>query len=293
MRNHVITFCAVAVCLIATPAAFAQANPQASPGSPARADVARHGVEAPPKALKILRETIKPGKGAAHAANESAWVHALKSAHYDVPTLAMTSLTGESEVWFLVGFSSWAAYQQYLEQTGADPAIGRISAAYDPKEADLVSATDTWTCRYHHEYSYQPDINIGDYKYIAVGILRFRHGADIAAYFKTLAAARAKAKLDNHTVVYEINSGAHGGTYLTFTPMSSIGRWDSPQDPAFLAALRESNWRQMAGDAIMDSEYRLFAFSPQMSLPTKEIVAANPDFWNPPAVKSPAAPKKK
>ncbi|MGH9524996.1 MAG: hypothetical protein ACRD3E_20915 [Terriglobales bacterium] len=221
---------------------------------------------APPKVLKILRETIKPGAGAAHEANESAWIHALKDAHYNVPTQAMTSLTGDSQVWFMAGFPSWAEYQAYVERWHSDAALGRIASTYGPKERDFVSDTETVTCRYHAEYSYQPDFNFAAYKYIAVGVLRFRPGTDIAAYFKTLEAARAKAKLDNHTVVYEINSGTHGGTYLTFTPMSSLARWDIPQDPAFLAALRESNWRQMVGADLMDSEQRLFEFSPEMSL---------------------------
>ena len=264
MPRTFTALCTIAACLAIGTSALAQENTS----------------QAPPKVLKILRETIKPGQDAAHGANESAWIRALKAAHYDVPTLAMTSLTGDSQVWFLVGFPSWAAYQNYLEKTGRDVAVGRIVSTYGPRERDSVSNTETVTCRYHAEYSYQPNVNIGEYKYIAVGILRFRVGADIANYFKTLEAARAKANLDNHTIVYEVNSGAHGGTYLVFTPMSGISRWDSPQNPDFLAALRASNWRQIAGDSIVDTEQRLFQFSPEMSLPTKEIVAANPGFWN-------------
>lgn len=279
MRHHVILFSALAICLTLNTVVIAQENAPPAQGSTARVSTP-DGVQAPPKALKILREQIKPGKSEAHAASEAAWVQALKGAHYDVPTLAMTSLTGEPQVWFLVGFPSWAAYQQYLDKWDSDAAVGRVSASYAPREAEFVSATETFTCRYHREYSYQPDFNIGEFKYMAVGILHFRPGSDIAGYFKTLESAREKAKLDNHTVVYEVNSGAHGGTYLVFTPMNTMARWDSPQNPEFLTALRESNWRQLVGTDIMDSEQHLFTFSPHMSIPPKEIVAGNRAFWN-------------
>ena len=281
MSTTPIARCLLAVSLLSLPASvLAQGN----------------GSTPPPKVLKIVRESVKPGKSAAHAANESAWIQALKHVHYDIPTLALKSITGDPQVLFLVGFPSWAEFQTYVEKWDSDPELGRIASLYDPKEAGFVSSTQTMTCRFHREYSYQPDVNLGEYRYVAVSVTRFRPGTDIGGYFKTIENARAQAKVDNHTIVYEINSGAPSGSYLTITPMSSIARWDQPQNPAVLAALRAAGWRQMVGADVMEAEFRLYEFAPRMSLPSKEVTAANPQFWNAGAAERPArrnAPKQR
>src|SRR5437016_4872146 len=72
--------------------------------------------QSPPKVLQIGREEVKVGKGAAHAKYEAAWTQAMVAAKYSTPFLAMTSVTGPNEAWWLTGFDSFAALETERKQ---------------------------------------------------------------------------------------------------------------------------------------------------------------------------------
>ena len=55
----------------------------------------------PPKVLRIYREEVKPGKVAAHEKVEVGWPQAFTKANYAVHYLAMTSMAGPYEAWFI------------------------------------------------------------------------------------------------------------------------------------------------------------------------------------------------
>ncbi|MGH9524995.1 MAG: hypothetical protein ACRD3E_20910 [Terriglobales bacterium] len=241
-------------------------------------DDSMHG---PPKVLQIVREQVKPGKGDAHIASESAWSRALKAAKYDHPMLAMTSATGSTEAWFLNGYESFAALEKNSQKWDNDPAVRRVVEIYDPKEAEFVSNDTILTARYVPEASYHANVNIGEYRYFAVAIARFRLGADAVAFYKALNDAREKAGEDTHMAVYAVTSGAPFGTYISFTPMKSVADWDTPPSPALQAAEKETGWIDMIPKDVAGGEFRLFAFSAGMSIPSKEMIAAAPDFWSP------------
>ena len=61
----------------------------------------------PPPLLQIGREEVRPGKGAAHTMNESAWGAAFVKAGSPVTWLGMRAIAGPSEAWFLTGWASW------------------------------------------------------------------------------------------------------------------------------------------------------------------------------------------
>jgi hypothetical protein len=54
-----------------------------------------------PALLTIVREEIKPGRGADHAKHEAGWPAAYEKAKSPDFYLAMTSLTGPAEAWYL------------------------------------------------------------------------------------------------------------------------------------------------------------------------------------------------
>lgn len=266
MRRPILWLCMVAFCLtLLSIPVFAQDE----------------GMHAPPKVLMIVREEVKPGKAAAHIMNETAWTEGFKKAHYDTPAVGMNSVTGPAESWFLAAYPSFEALEKDGEKMDKDPAIRHVNEMYGPKEADLVSEARTMTLRYQADMSYHPEVKLGEYKYFSVAIVRFRIGEDVAAFYKALNAAREKANVDTHTAVYSVSSGAPVGTYISFTPMKSMAAWDDPPNEALNAAEKETGWTDMVPKALMNVEFRLFAFSPGMSMPTKDMIAANPSFWNP------------
>ena len=55
-----------------------------------------------PKLLTIVREEVKPGRAADHANHEAGWPAAFEKAMSPDYYLAMTSLTGPSEAWYVI-----------------------------------------------------------------------------------------------------------------------------------------------------------------------------------------------
>ncbi|HQZ16326.1 MAG TPA: hypothetical protein PLD86_05535, partial [Vicinamibacteria bacterium] len=51
--------------------------------------------------LSIYRESVKVGKGAAHEAHEAAWARALAATKGTDHFIALTSLTGPNEMWYV------------------------------------------------------------------------------------------------------------------------------------------------------------------------------------------------
>ncbi len=68
-----------------------------------------------PKVLLIAREMVKFGKDAGHAKNEAAFARAAAAAKSPDHYLAVTTMSGPSEAWFLIGYDSYADWQKSSE----------------------------------------------------------------------------------------------------------------------------------------------------------------------------------
>ncbi len=242
--------------------------------------MAQDNMQGPPKVLTITREEVKAGKQIMHEQHEVAWSQAYQKANYKTPFLAVTSVTGPSEVWFLTGFDSFAALEKDNAQFD-QAALRGVNQSFLVKEGEFVNDTRTMTARFMPAYSYKPGVNLGEYKYFVVNIIRFRLGEDAAEYYKAINEARQKANLDSHIAVFAVNSGGPAATVLSFTPLKSMAQWDDPPNEAMQQALKDINWGQMVAKYIASVDTRLFAFSPTISNAPKEMVAANPSFWKP------------
>jgi hypothetical protein len=86
----------------------------------------------PPNLLVIYREEVRPGKGAAHSANEAAWAAAFAKGQAAMQWLGMTSVSGPSEAWFLSGYDSYAAYEQDQDAIEANAPSGRKETSSRP-----------------------------------------------------------------------------------------------------------------------------------------------------------------
>ena len=68
----------------------------------------------PPQLLRIYREEIKPGRNAAHEKVEMAYVRAFSKTKY-VNYLAMESLSGPNEAWFIEPHPSYASIESAIQ----------------------------------------------------------------------------------------------------------------------------------------------------------------------------------
>lgn len=244
----------------------------------------------PPKILQIGREEVKAGKGFAHAKYEASWTQAMLKAKYNRPYLGMTSMNG-NEAWWLTGFDSLAD----LEKENNDAALGAVSAQFIPGDAEYISNTRTVIARYREDLSYGI-APLGGARGFNIRTVRVRpgHDSEYADIRKLVAAAVAKANdTSAHSVVFQVVAGAPNGTYLVFTPFTSLAERDAPPNEAVGAALGEDGRAKitdLAGKSILTSEDTIFTFNPKFSNPSPEMVSAAPDFWKPKVSMAKAAP---
>ena len=254
----------------------------------------------PPKVLQIFRETVKPGHNAAHAKVEAGWPAAFRKASWPSHFFALTSMSGPNEAWFISGWDSYAAFEkdsQDAEKNAAlDAEISRLGAI----DGEHLTNTAGMFATYREDLSYRATVSIPLMRYFQLTTYRVKpgRGADFTAARKMVQDAHEKLNIDEHWAMYQVTSGAPGGTYLLFLPIKSMAEIDAAQEmhgKAYDAALGEENQKKV-GDlmtaSVESSTSVLLRFSPKMSYPPKAWVEADA-FWAPaPAIPAAKMPKK-
>ena len=299
MKKTLLLFCVIS--LLGWGAAQALAQTQAPSG--------------PPKVLQIFREEVKPGRGAAHEKVEAGWPKAFANAKWPTHYLALVSVTGPSEAWFLTGFDSLAAWEKDSRGIDKNAALSAELQQLSAKDGELLSGTRSIAALYRDDLSYRTaGVNIGQMRYFYVTTVRDRpgHDTDFTEWNKIIRGAHEKADVPEHWAVFQVTLGMPGGTYLILQPLKSLTEVDAfaqTHGKAYQDATGDEGrkkLREAAAAGILNTETNIFAFSPKMSYVSKETAAADPDFWTPkpkaaakpaegaPAEKKePAAPAKK
>jgi hypothetical protein len=261
-----------------------------------------------PKLLQIYREMVKPGHNAAHEKVEAGWPKAHKASKTPAHYLAMTSLTGANEAWYLSGYESYEAWEKQFMAEQADPVLAAEITRLSAADGEHLDGWRSITARFREDLSLRPALNIGSYRYMTVVTMRVRPGMQsrFVETRKTIKAAHEKAGLKDYYSIFEVNSGMVGPTYLLFIPMKSLKEADesaamhasAPYQEALGGEEGSKKMAESNAAAILSTESAIFAFSPKMSNPPQNYsLGGNADYWNPkpaPAMKpKAAAPAKK
>ncbi|HET6670640.1 MAG TPA: hypothetical protein VFH15_10455 [Pyrinomonadaceae bacterium] len=259
----------------------------------------------PPKVILIVREEIKPGMMPIHSRHAAEYAAMFAKLQTPNGRIALVPIAGnENEVIYLNAAESFAEIEKINQDT--DKKMSAVNASMQSqvdrlnKEAPaLHNAMRDMLAVYRPDLSFNPGANIPQMRYFSVTTVRIRPGRDAqyADYVQKVASvAREKAKIDNvHLAVYQIVSGAPGGTYLVFRPMKSLSEMDEPSGMKVRAAMGDDMRKdadKMYGEAVMSSETSTYAFAPRMSFVSKEFASAAPDFWHP-RMETAAKPKPK
>ena len=287
MRRVVFVFLFVFVCLLFTDAAATFAQSQAP--------------SAPPPVLQIFREEVKPGKTATHAKVEAGWPRAFANAKSTTHYLAMTSVTGPNEAWFLSGFPSLAAWEQDQKNNDGNAALSAELTRLSQQDGELLNSVRSIAAVYRSELSYRPGVSVGTMRYFLVTTIRVRPGFenDFVESWKMVVAAHEKANMNEHWAMYQVTAGGPAGTFLYFGALKSLAEVDSSvgmhSADTYQNAVGDEGrkrLREMNRAGTLNSETNYFAFSPSMSYPSPEFIAADPSFWTPKpvvAAKKPSA----
>ena len=256
----------------------------------------------PPKVLRIAREEVKPYMDIAHAKVEVGWPKAWAKANRPYYWLAMTTLSGPAEAWFLNGYKSFADIEKDDKEFEKLPALKAETARLGQLDKEMLRGSRGIMATFREDLSYHAEVNMANMRYFRVNTIRVRPGLndEFIEYRKNIKAANEKLQSDSHYAIYQTVSGAPNGTFLIFTPMKSMAEMDpNPvRDKAFQDALGDENRKrlsELASKAIISNEPIHFAFSPEMSYVSKDFAASDKAYWSPrpkPVAKSPEPAKK-
>jgi hypothetical protein len=264
----------------------------------------------PPKVLLLEREEIKPGKGAAHEKEAHGFVQLAGRAKSEAHWLGLSPLSGnENDAVFLIRYPSFEALEKdrmnFMKAEG-----GAVMADLEKLEAlgqDMHASQRAMLAVLREDLSYRlKDItadSIAHSRYVEIETFRVRlgHSGEFGEGAKTYFSAMEKANVNTPVALYQVISGAPGGTYVAISAMKSLKEMDVDNDKAVNAALGEENGKKLQTlerDSVMSIESNLYAINPKMSYVSRQMAGIDPGFWTPKpppaaAEKAPAAPAAK
>lgn len=258
------------------------------------ASLAAIAQEGPPKVLLIVREEIKPGMMPVHNRHSAEYAAIFAKLQTPNQRIALVPVAGnENEVVYLNAAMSFAEIEKINQDT--EKKMTAVNASMQSqvdrlnKEApSLHAAMRDMLAVFRPELSFNPGANIPQMRYFQVTTIRLRpgHEAQYADYVqKVVNVAREKAKVTNlHVAMFQVISGAPGGTLMAFRPMKSLAELDENIGAKVRAAMSDDQRKdadKIVGEAVMSTEVSTYAFAPRMSFVSEQFAAADRDFWHP------------
>jgi hypothetical protein len=243
---------------------------------------------AQPAQLMIVREQVKLGRGAEHARIETGWPAAYAKAKSTDYYLAMTTLTGGNEAWFLVPFANNAAIGDAMRMEASDTVLAAELQRLSRADAEVLTDARTITAMARPDLSHGafPDLNRQRFWEITTFRVRPGHEAGFEAAAKAYGAATERTAPGSSYRVYEVTAGMPSPTFLVFESVESYAQFDT------LAATGQRIFQSFTPDelttmnrflseGLVTSENNRFRLEPQMSYVPAETRATDPAFWLP------------
>lgn len=248
-----------------------------------------------PPMLTITREEVKLGRDVDHAKLEAGWPAAFEKAKSPDYYLALTSLTGVPEAWYVGPYASNAAIGDSMKRDDADPVLTAELARLRRADADLINSVRTIHARARTDLSYGAYPDIGRHRFFEITWFRVRpgHEAQFDAAAKAYGAAAKRAGVAAAYRIYEIVAGVPGPTYLIFSSVTSMAELDQMMrdgETIIKGANQEEGMalQKLMLEGVVNIETQRFRLDPVQSYVPKATRDQDPAFWMP---KKPAAVK--
>lgn len=247
-----------------------------------------------PNLLQIYREEVKVGQAIAHEKTEAGWPAAFEKAKSPYYYVALASLTGPQEVWFVAPFESHEALGESMKFERGNAALAAELARLQRADAEHLSGLRMIQAVARKELSHGDYPDTAKQRFYAVTTFRVRpgRGEDLAAAVKAYGAAMARAGTGGSFRVYEVIAGLPSPTYLVFSSVTSYAGFDKAlmNGEAVWKGTSEEERKilqKFSTEALIGSDTQRFELNPAMSYVSAEVRASDPDFWMPkkPAVK--------
>jgi hypothetical protein len=241
-----------------------------------------------PKFLHIFREQLKPGRVGDHARWERGWPAALGKAESQFNYIALASVTGPPEVWYVMPFASQAAYDEMMAEGEDNLALSAETDRLARGARDFLKGADQIQAAAMPDLSHGTFPEIGKMRYWAITRFHVKPGyfTDWIAATKAYTAAAARSAPDASWRTYEVVAGAPAHTFLIFSSHASFAGFDKQM------AESQATWEGMTEEegATLQKFFRegvakivtnRFRLDPGQSYVNAETRASDPDFWEP------------
>lgn len=254
----------------------------------------------PPTILQIYRDPVKPSKMAEYARIESEAAQACARAS-TWPYLAIQSITGPQEVWFISGFDSYVAMEGSAEPFARNASLSAELNRLLEAKANLVAEPRAVYAHYRDDLSSNTGLVQPRTRFFTVTLVTVRpgHEREFEDIHRTLKSARQRAGTMDNRAIYQVVSGMPRNIYLIFSAHRSLQNAGVALDPAgddYSTDVDDST-RNRLDDytrlSVQSSETWLFSVSPAMSNPAGEWIVDDPEFWRTsPSLQRQTAPRK-
>jgi hypothetical protein len=235
-----------------------------------------------------VREEVKTGRGADHQKHEAGWPAAYAKSKSTDYYLAMSSMTGPNEVWYVVPFASHQAMADGMKRDDADAVLSAELARLSKVDAEYVNSVRTI------QATARPDLSMGDFPDLAkmrfweITTFRVRPGHEpgFEAAAKAYRSAAQRSAPGTRYRVYEVLAGMPAPTYIIFGSVASYGELDkglADGQATMKGATPEETETLMkfSKDGIITVETNRFRLDPMQSYVAPETRATDPAFWSP------------
>jgi len=239
-----------------------------------------------PKRLTIIREQVKVGHDAAHAKHEAGWPAAFAKAKSPDYYIAITSLTGPLEAWYLSSSESNAAEAASMKRDAKDAVLSAELERLALGDADHISNVTRIQTVARPDLSLGKFPNVAKVRFFEINLFSVKQGQEpkVDEMFKTYAVVRKRVAPDASYRVYNVSAGMPDPTYIVITSVEDYAEFDrtaAEHMKVFETATAEENavfakW----GEAVERSVANRFRVDPVQSYVSKEVRASDPDFWN-------------
>lgn len=239
-----------------------------------------------PGILTVFVESIKPGMDAEHEANESGWPAAFEKVGSTYYYMALSSMTGSSEVWFLSPYASFAAEGESMKENESNPALSAELARLWRADGPYLSGTRSFQAIARPDLSYGAFPDLSQVRFYDITTMRVRLGHEQAweAAAKVYKEQVERAAPGMSYRMYQVSAGMSGSVYLIFSSVEDYAGFDK------MMADGNAMWQGMAPEDMAKLEQTMtndiqnvitnrYRVSPTMSFVGAETKAKAPDFW--------------
>jgi hypothetical protein len=193
------------------------------------------------------------------------------------------------DIWFVNGYDTYADLEQLGARIAGSPDLENALNGIGSQKASLVQDPYTILARYRDDLSFGRGLSGQRTRYFVISVVSTRpgHARDYAEVRRVLRSAHERAGSGEIHSVYQVESGMPDGTFLVFTPTINLEdagntrQFDGTTFENSLDTQARTRLRELNDAAVTQSETQIFSVNPAISLPAKEWVDADEEFWKP------------